>query len=235
MISRLGVTYQTTNESLDAIMAGLDVGSGDRVLAVGGSGDQAFAFAEKAAQVRVVDHSTPQLTYISGRIQALQEKDRENFLLYLPEELNNECEGKIVEIRDEYFSRKRLNRIRRNLEKIEIIGHRNVLRVSEEIYGGMNKIYLSNVLGRSFFRDQMGEIKEILLKISKQVPKDSLIYIADTDWIISSIMNPHSDDLPVELHTKALKSDRELTLKARRLEIEKNEGFWAPTVFRVVA
>ena len=49
------VEYLVTNETLDAIMTGLEVNPEDDILSLCASGDQAFAFLEVAKHVRVID------------------------------------------------------------------------------------------------------------------------------------------------------------------------------------
>ena len=50
-----GLLYSSTNESLEGVVAGLDVKPKDRIIAVGGCGDQAFALLENVGKVIVVD------------------------------------------------------------------------------------------------------------------------------------------------------------------------------------
>jgi len=54
------VNYRTTNESLDAIVLALQPNKNDKILAVGGSGDQAFSLLEKAGEVCCVDNNEVQ-------------------------------------------------------------------------------------------------------------------------------------------------------------------------------
>ena len=48
-------TFARTNEDLPSIVRGMDVNPSDYILAVGGSGDQAFALLEYAKKVKTVD------------------------------------------------------------------------------------------------------------------------------------------------------------------------------------
>ncbi len=72
--------YATTNESLDAIMAGLDVNSADSILSVAGCGDQVFAFTELAKKVRVADINPKQIELTLKRMELLSKGDYEGFL-----------------------------------------------------------------------------------------------------------------------------------------------------------
>lgn len=76
----VSTTYFTcTNESLPAIIAGLSPSSADRILAIGGSGDQAFALLEHGAQVAVIDHDARQIDFIRHRAAALADGDYYEF------------------------------------------------------------------------------------------------------------------------------------------------------------
>ena len=74
-----GLEYISTNENLDAIVLGMDVNSNDRILAMGGSGDQAFALLEKAGSVTVVDRNSAQIWYIKQRAELIRQKAYEFF------------------------------------------------------------------------------------------------------------------------------------------------------------
>ena len=65
--------YGHTNESLWAVVAGLNVTRKDRILAICGSGDQAFALSEFAREVVTVDRSKEQIAYAQRRLEALRD------------------------------------------------------------------------------------------------------------------------------------------------------------------
>lgn len=65
--------YGHTNESLWAVVAGLNVSRKDRILAICGSGDQAFALSEFADEVVAVDRSEEQIAYAQRRLEALRD------------------------------------------------------------------------------------------------------------------------------------------------------------------
>jgi len=72
IISTLG--HRCTNESLAAIVNGLDVNETDDILAICGSGDQAFALLEKAHSVTAVDIYKNQVDYARYRKRCLKEE-----------------------------------------------------------------------------------------------------------------------------------------------------------------
>ena len=83
--------YQCTNESLKAIVAGLDVSPDDNLLVVGGSGDQAFALLEFAVKGKVtaVDNAPQQIDFIRQKVEALQRGDYESFFRVDNKEMGN--------------------------------------------------------------------------------------------------------------------------------------------------
>jgi hypothetical protein len=145
--------YEATNESLSGIVAGLRPSPEDSILAVCGSGDQAFALAEYARRVVVVDYSPIQLNFARARRDALAAGDTSYFLN--PTSL----ERLTVDLRNEYFSQPgRLDRIRENIERLEFVDAVDVLAYTEEQpVGAFNKIYLSNVEVKVPERDAHGE------------------------------------------------------------------------------
>ena len=78
-----GVIYHATNEDLASIVELLKPCPGDRIAAICGSGDQAFALAEHGAQVTAVDMSWEQIVYARTRADALREGNITRFLRYL--------------------------------------------------------------------------------------------------------------------------------------------------------
>ncbi|MDD5192687.1 MAG: DUF3419 family protein [Candidatus Nanoarchaeia archaeon] len=71
--------YGHTNESLWAIVAGMDVAKKDRVLSICSSGDQAFALGEYANEVVAVDINTAQINYAKRRLEALKNENYNDF------------------------------------------------------------------------------------------------------------------------------------------------------------
>ncbi|RMD46015.1 DUF3419 family protein [Candidatus Pacearchaeota archaeon] len=186
---RLG--YTCTNENLKGIVLGLDLSPKDSVLAVAGSGDQAFAFLEFARQVKAVDIVPEQIELMQQRAKALQTRDYDGFLKvegtgsadgwlhgqYSPElKILNEMR------RREYFVEnypQRLERIRANLGNLVIAEPANILEVAQT-ESGFSKIYLSNAFYYSAPASHL-PVTQILENIARNLPIDGLIYVANHD------------------------------------------------------
>lgn len=69
--------YSHTNESLDAIVKGMNVNETDDIIAVCGSGDQAFALLEYAGSVLAVDSDRQQIEYA----QKGQKRSRQGIMM----------------------------------------------------------------------------------------------------------------------------------------------------------
>lgn len=215
------VIYSITNECLDAIIAGLDVKPRDRILAVGGSGDQAFALLEHVNKVTAVDIRESQLELIKLRAQALREGQIAPFF-YVGIESHREGDNDMVSARNQYFNTERLERISEKLEALEIIGPEGILEVAERLpKNTFNKMYLSNVRPRNPDGDATYDEQEKLLdRLSRRLPRRGIIYCSNF------VRFP-----PLEL----VSVDEELTQEARLLEDKyaKSAHYnWIPTVLR---
>ena len=215
------VIYSITNECLDAIIAGLDVKPQDRILAVGGSGDQAFALLEHVKRVTFVDVEPTQIELIKLRTQALREGQIAPFF-YVGIESHREGDKDIVRARNQYFNTERLGRISEKLEALEIIGPEGILEVAERLpKNTFNKMYLSNVRPRNPDGDVTYDEQEKLLdRLSRRLHRRGIIYCSNF------IRFP-----PLEL----VSVDEELTQKARQLEKESAKTAyynWMPTVLK---
>src|SRR3989344_807739 len=82
MLSSSNLEYKNTNESLPAIMEGLEIKPGDSVLGVGS--DQIFAFLEKAGRVVATDTNPSQVSYLRMKAHFLESGDCNSFLHELP-------------------------------------------------------------------------------------------------------------------------------------------------------
>ncbi len=74
------LNYSHTNESLRAITEELDINPTDVFLAIGASGDQAFALLDGSKSVRVAEFRSCQIDYIRKREGLLRNGDYEGFL-----------------------------------------------------------------------------------------------------------------------------------------------------------
>lgn len=172
-------SYPYTNESLDAVVKGLDVNSSDDIIAVCGSGDQAFAMLEYANSVLAIDSDINQVEYANKRAVMIKEGSFEKMFEAAPRYLcqcKNEIDNKKRSIA--YFMQPgRLQRIRRKIGSLEIrLVSRNFAEgIGESIF---SKAYLSNIIGFEGFmaepQPQAGFIKEI----ARRLRMPGLIYFA---------------------------------------------------------
>jgi len=206
--------YRATNESLDGIVQGLDLQPQDQVLAICGSGDQAFAILEHAASVLAIDKQPPQVELARYRQECLLRGDTDGFLL---------STSRFVEIktladkRDAYFrSPGRLEAIRARLLNLTIVEK----NLKEAIHlRPFTKYYLSNVLGD--YISSMQVILELMQRMTDHLPVGGLIYLKDN----TENFNPtYTWKLPANL-----REDKELTRKAAS-----HEELWSPVVLRKV-
>jgi len=217
------LNYSHTNEDLQAIVVGLAPTKKDRILAIAGSGDQAFALLEFVKEVSIIDVNSIQIEYIQKRIKFLKEKKYGKFLKIDKQgKRDNILQGKLCKKyskgnlikRDKYFSKKgRLRIIRNKLSYLKISKKKDILKLLNKKHD-FNKIYLSNILR---FNHSLGdwdkEAKLLLEKVAKNLPRNGLIYISDH---------------PKQIIIKNLVLDKILTKKSRKFE----EINWAPAVYR---
>jgi hypothetical protein len=240
------LTWTFTNENLDAITSGLDLNSSDRVLAVGGSGDQALAILEYADSVHLTDTNPAQIEYILRRIEKLNRGDFEGFLEapapegFIRGKMTKEIAEKELKRRNDYFFTGRLERIASRLDKLEV-ECANVVYVAAR-NKDFSKIYLSNIIG--YEKNQFKRGPNVLDMSSQNLPKDGLIYSAvhgQMQHALTYFVLP--EDLPREGFKilqyltqlsrqlpKGLELDRELTRKAAEIEFE--GARWLPGVYR---
>lgn len=215
--------YLFTNEDLGGIIAGMNLSSADDVLAIAGSGDQAFAMLEFAGTVQAVDSVEMQIKLMKMRAKALKDGDYEAFLWYSgskysiaskfvdyhPERLKN---------RDCYFNEEgRLEKIRGNLPCLSILRPRDILTAAKK--KGFSKVYLSNAL---YYSHNNENVFGILEGIARNMSKGGLIYITNSNDVRGSY-------LPHELSFDVFLSDL-----ARTNELGRDKNLkWEPAVYRI--
>jgi hypothetical protein len=222
----MNVGYPYTNESLDAIIQGLEIKQGDKVLSVLGSGDQAFAMLEFAESVIATDNNIRQVKYAEERRNLLAIGNVEQFLL-----LGNDSEQCTKQNRDrsiDYFKEPgRLERIRQNLGKLKIKEGDFTYLLGRELF---TKIYLSNALG---YRSSIiyEEACYLAAKMVQSMEIGGLLYISNNEdlerakyYTDAFVHCNRKDNWP-----KGLVLDLQLMEKASELE-----HFWKPAVFRRV-
>src|SRR3989344_4560886 len=197
--------YKHTNETVQAIGAGLEPRDGDRILAIAGSGDQAFALLSFGAQVYAVDNVVEQVDYVKRRIDSLKKGDFssfEDFKDYHPDDLNKAffADGEVRE------------RIRLNLPNLQISDAKCIF------YGGLdfasfNKIYLSNAYAWSW---TFPCPDKVMRHISRRVPVGSLVYGSATieipRWLFDLKVQKERTDVARSLE----KGWRPMILKKRK-------------------
>jgi len=213
------VKYGHTNESLDAVVNGLEVQPSDDIIGVCGSGDQAFAMLENAKSVVVVDNNEYQVDYAKERASMLKAGDIESFLNLGAKKYGNKItDGNDVRL---YFSQPgRLERIRANIGNLEIKYAKDFLDEMKE--GRFSKAYLSNILGYYGFMENKEEREAYIEKIMARLREPGLVYI--TNGATAFVSCP-----------PGIENADELTAIARAEEKEKGLLKWSPAVLRRAA
>ncbi len=211
--------YPKTNESLDAIVEGLDIHARDRVLAIAGSGDQAFAMLVNDAIVHAIDIDDLQVKYMQERARALKKKHFIKFEKY-SEPLNKYLKKNNVHLE---FLQKRLM----NLQ----IWEDNLFTTNLK---GYNKIYLSNAL-----TGKIEHLRDFLDKsMASKIKFGALIYL--TELIPRYFVNGTKDNILYKkerfdkLNLTNLKVESELTKLAKFYETGSPIKRWSPIIYRKV-
>ncbi len=240
------LAYSFSYENLEAIIAGLAPGPEDRILAVGSSGDQAFALLEYAGGVDVVDNNPVQLEYIKERVGSLMNGDYDEFLPppcgFVDESTSatdSSTQREKLRRRNHYFrEQNRLEKIRAKLSKLKIREPADILIVARD-EAGFTKLYLSNVFMFDDPWPHNSSPVEMLRRIAQNLPVGGLIYVSNHTIFPQSeqrgdlslhgadyIFSEYSDYfLPSELVL-----DKELTRKALGLDFY----HWRAAVYRRV-
>jgi S-adenosylmethionine:diacylglycerol 3-amino-3-carboxypropyl transferase len=128
------VKYVATNESLDAIIKGMEITPEDRILSICGSGDQSFAMlAENPKKIIAMDYNLDQIRYAEHRVNALKKKNYKEFLdeqgllrkiegvIDLFVDVGQKAKEGHIFARNKYFSEERLKNIKKNIRKIKFV------------------------------------------------------------------------------------------------------------------
>lgn len=175
--------YTCTNENLKEIIRGLRISSSDTILAIGGSGDQAFAMLlDSPKKIVVVDSAEEQVDHIKKQMERMHKELYWDFLRSRLGGKFNQKEPDKFEYNqplnrqevDSYnpgfFTIRKLRNIRPKLGRIEI-----ALKTIDEalVPGVFNKIYLSNAI---FYGQMYEDGLTTLLAVKKSLPRGGLIY-----------------------------------------------------------
>ncbi|MFH1066067.1 MAG: hypothetical protein V1734_06175 [Nanoarchaeota archaeon] len=206
------IQYSTTNESLQAIVEGMDLSRDDDVLAVLGSGDQAIAMAEYANSVTAYDLNPGQVQHARYKIRLINQGRFDEFI-----NAGNLWSKTKKARRDAYFGVSgRLERIREKAEQIKLKAGK--LRAPKK--GLFSKAYLSNILGYGMAEAPWLRTRLFLGRLAKRLRAPGLIYIANGDRIDRQFLF-QMDYIPGNLMI-----DEKLTKQARDIEIK----WWQPLV-----
>jgi len=159
------------NETLGAIVYGLDVNKNDVVLSVVGNGDQPLVLLEKASRVIAIDNDPAALRLLEKRLEQLGRNEYFEFIGSPPPISNHYLETRAAYLQQEG----RLDTIRAKLDRLTI--------VSEDIFEfvksnrSFNKVYLSNAITYNGYDEQV--FHDRLETVAKSLPREGLIYVAD--------------------------------------------------------
>ena len=225
-----------TNESLDAIVIGLDLSPQNRVLSICGSGDQAFAILEKAREITLVDSRENQINYALNRKKMLLAEDFKGFLNpgIEPKDL---CESACLDENLAYFSAHRIARISekvKNPESLKVkIGNIYNIDLQNEKF---DRIYLSNSIGYGSNTLNFDLTDERLGSIAPALTSDGLIYVTDGMQVLARSRIDGKSRILAHL---GLKINEPLTSKTQRLQQFKAKSkfwanYWMPVVLEKV-
>ncbi len=242
------ISFPCTNESIDSIIVGLDLSKDDNVLAVGGSGDQAFACLEHVNSVALVEINSSQREFIKNRLRLLEQGDKELFVwpygngtdnndtfkqLRQVFEVNTHCGRK--NSRNNYFlDGETFEKIRNNSTGLKLLGPSDIGDVifNPSFNKGdngeciINKVYLSNILNytKKGYSGRFNTGDGIVRRLRDVLPNDGLIYVTES---LMSIQGGYTNFPGIIL-------DKMLTLESLRLQRE-DKGYrnWTLAVLRV--
>ncbi len=216
--------YSHTNECIDAIPAGMDANREDRILSIGGSGDQGFALLEYANSVTNIDREKAQTEYILDRIEALRQGEYDKFFQVYEDEVP-ELKTR-AEKAKKYFSRTtliekilgrktRLERIRGKLGSLEVKTADMHEFVRDMQSRWFSKAYLSNAV--TFSKLARINQRSFIEHLAAKLRNPGIIYIADSEGV--SLKGAYN-----------IRIDEKLTRIA--VEIAKGKQPWFPVVYR---
>ncbi|MFA5888518.1 MAG: hypothetical protein WC852_07455 [Candidatus Nanoarchaeia archaeon] len=223
--------YLYTNETLEAIVRGLDINETDDVLVVCGSGDQAFAMLEYANSVTAVDIKEDSVKYAKYRLEALKAGNISEFLK--PRrfcDLN--CSIPFDREKSNIYFRqgKRMGKIMEKAGKLKII-HKSLYEVND--LEKFSKGYFSNALGYNPSKAEIRHAESFLKKLAQKIKMPGLAYIVTRHIIYPSysLKNEFLNDADNAIRwPTGLCIDKTLTAEATALE--SSYYHWVPLVLR---
>ncbi|MFW5746727.1 MAG: hypothetical protein ACOCWQ_04225 [Nanoarchaeota archaeon] len=172
------IAYPKTNEDPADVLLGLQPRRGQKMLAIGGGGDQGFALAT-SAEVHMIDSCPAQIDVIHIRKDALYDGRTEEFLQqdsYDPTDVYRAS-----------FWREpgRMDRLRNRLSQVHVsqMNLDDALKFACEEGKTFDGIYLSNVLG--YDTHQTGQdIYRQLCMVAHCLPKGGRAYVANHGQLV---------------------------------------------------
>lgn len=205
--------YDHTNENIEGIVAGLDLCSNDTVLAVGGSGEQAFALLQFAGRVKVVDNNPDQTRFIKKRIEELQEENYSSFL-----------HGSETVY---FFTSNRLHLIQEKLANLTIAEPADIVEIAQK-ETEFSKLYLSNIIGFKEEEIDHDKVKIIFTKLADKLTVDGLIYVSNHDRLVGFYEYEAERGYRLSLRSKELHPE-DINFLPSNLVLEKDLSLWART------
>ena len=221
----MSILYPRTNECIEAILLGLDLKPEDRVLAIGGSGDQALAILGYVKKVKVVDSDPEQIAYIKFRVDMIKKGD--SLTPTYPQTRDN-----MMYMKQTYFdSEHNTKTVRNKIDCLEVAEPSDIISVAKN-ENWFTKLYLSNALA---FRKKLPprKIRELLNTVSSNLPSGGLIYLPNHDQLCSDFKPGRDYDNPIApkgMLPKNLELESKLTALARK----KERYGWLPAVYKKV-
>ncbi len=225
-----GLAFEATNESLDAVVAGVDPSPSDVVLAVGGSGDQAFALLEHAGRVIVVDDHPGQLMWIEDRLGALKDGDLSLFL-YSSEEETSPLGITDSEVRDGYFLEPgRFDRIKTRAGNLTVLPPMDMLEfLRGDFNTSVDAVFLSNVVGYGQDPGVFVERDQGMLDVlGASLTTGARVYVTNGDEVVGK---SRTYTLPREFRVDGLRTSKAIALEEESPLFE-SYG-WRPKVFGI--
>ncbi|MDD9953688.1 MAG: hypothetical protein OXR66_05100 [Candidatus Woesearchaeota archaeon] len=167
--------FSMANEHLPSIMYGVRTRESQKILAVLGGGDQAFALLSLGSTVVGIDGEYDAVNWVRARANCAREGNYEGFLaVHAP--CASERWQKREQRRREFFSPKRFARIRANIDNLQLV--RTLFqKLPRELHIQYDSIYLSNILGWVKGAERAASMR-VLQDLVNMQPRGGRVYSA---------------------------------------------------------
>ncbi len=226
-------TFPVTNECLEAIIAGIHPQDDDVVLAVGGSGDQAFALMEHAKKVLVIDNNPEQIGMIEKRKNALSHGDLD---LFLERQQMHKNFDSLYLARDEYFNQPgRFEKLSENVDRLMVLPTMGLREFfSYEDHSEVTAVYSLNALGFGWGHVRDEEFR-LLENIGRMLGPSSRIYMTNGDSVVSDRDRIKGfNDFAVNMDHFEVDVDRTAVARGIQMDSPLDSRYgWKPAVLNV--